>query len=233
MPWGQTHANIVQRTANFHDPIADAGLVQAVGVVNNAAALDATVDMCAAHAAAGDAPLRPLLGAGQGTAPRLAGGPDDLHLVERERQEAQIVEPATPRGSGRRGGIGQPLLMGAPGIGVTEQEEREYRVDQQHVVPRRAFSLAAITARLRNRILGALETPCGAILAKRGETGAGAGAPLGESAGVGGPAGGTMRAAASASATPMRWAHSAQDRLGASPSGRRVACRSVNQTCIH
>jgi hypothetical protein len=198
--------------------------------MNHAAALDATVDLLKAHATAGDAPIRPLLGAGQGAAPRLSGGHDDLHVVERERPESQSLEHATPRGSGRRGGLGNPLLMGAPGLGVTETEAREDRVEQQHVFHGMAVFLAAITARLLNRSLGARETPCGALMAQRGEMGAGAGAAPGASAGVDGPAGGTMRAAASASATPMRWANAAQDRLGAAPSVRRVAGRIVHKT---
>ena len=76
-----------------------------------------------------------------------------------------------------------------------------------------AFFLAAITARLLSRILGALDAPFGPIVAKRGEAGAGAGGSAGVgSAGVGG----TM-ARASASVTPRRVANSCTDRAGASP----------------
>jgi hypothetical protein len=92
------------------------------------------------------------------------------------------------------------------------------------------FFLAAITPRLLKRILGALDAPFGPVMAKRGEAGAGTGAATGGSAGTSGPSVGPTRAAASASAIPMRVANSAKDRLGASPSVRSVACRTANRT---
>jgi energy-coupling factor transporter ATP-binding protein EcfA2 len=81
-------------------------------------------------------------------------------------------------------------------------EDHERRVDQQHVFHGMALFLAAITARLLSRILGALDAPLGPVVAKRGE--AGAGIATGGSAGVEGPAIGMTRAAALASAIPRR-----------------------------
>ena len=81
--------------------------------------------------------------------------------------------------------------------------------------------LAAITARRLSRLLGTPEAPCGAGMANRGEAAG--------SAGIGAPAVGTTRAAASASATPRRVANAAKDRLGASPRVRRVACRTAHK----
>jgi hypothetical protein len=108
----------------------------------------------------------------------------------------------------------------------TEKEDRQRRVDQQHIFHRVAFLLAAITARLLSRILGAPDAPFGAIMPKRGEVGAGAG----RAAGAGGCSRGTTIAVASASATPRRFAGSLKDRAGASPSVRSVACRTTNST---
>jgi len=88
----------MQRTADFHHAIADAGLPQAAGLVDDATALDATVDVLDAHAAARDAAIRRLLRTREVPASWLYGRHDDLHLVEREREEAQILEQATPRG---------------------------------------------------------------------------------------------------------------------------------------
>src|SRR5206468_2386845 len=102
-------------------------------------------------------------------------------------------------------------------IGVTEKEDRERRVDQQDVFHRMALFLAAITAPLFNLVLGAYDVPFGPIVAKRGETGAGAGATVGGGAVVGGSGVGTTTAAASAAATPRRLANSCTDRVGASP----------------
>ena len=44
---------------------------------------------------------------------------------------------------------------------------------------------------------------------------------------------GTHSALASVSVTSRRFASSVTNRVGASPSARRVACRTVNKTCIH
>jgi hypothetical protein len=82
----------MQRPADFHDQVADASLPKPEGVVDNPAALDAAIDVLDAHAATGKAPIGGFLAAGWGSASGLAGRHDDLHLVERERLEAQILE---------------------------------------------------------------------------------------------------------------------------------------------
>ena len=209
------------RTADVHDQIADARLPQTIRIVDDATALHATVDVLNAHTTAGDAPIRAFLGAAQSPAPRLPGWHDELHVIECERQEAQILEQPAARGQRVRRRLGNALIVGATSIGITQQEDRERGIDQQHGFDRVALVLAAITARLFSRILRAPEAPFSAIVAKRGEAGG--------SVGVSGPSEG-MIAAASASAIPMRVANSAKDRLGASPSLRNVVCRTVNRT---
>jgi hypothetical protein len=82
----------MQRTADFHDQIPGTCLPQAVRIEDNATALDAAVDVLDADATACDAPIRGFLGAREGPAPRLLGGHDDLDLVERERQKAEVLE---------------------------------------------------------------------------------------------------------------------------------------------
>jgi hypothetical protein len=90
--------------------------------------------------------------------------------------------------------------MSAPGIGITQKEDRECVVDQQHIFHRMALVLAAIIARLLSRILGTPDAPLGAIMPTRGE--AGTGAAAGGSGGFGGPSTGTTIALASASGHP-------------------------------
>jgi hypothetical protein len=149
----------MERTTNFHDTIAHARFSQATGVVDNAAALDAAVDVLNTHAAARDAAIRRFLRAREVPASWLSGRHNDLHLVECERQEAQILEQGTPRRQGIRGRIGNPLIVGAAGIGVTQKENRERRIDQQDVLYRVAFFLAAITARLPDWLTKVRRTP--------------------------------------------------------------------------
>jgi len=120
----------MQRTADFHDQIADARLPQAVRVVDDAAALHATVDVLDADAAAGNPSIGGFLRPREGSAPWLLGRHDDLDLIERERQEAQILEQAAPRGQGIRRSIRNPLIVGAAGIGLTQEEDGKRRVDE-------------------------------------------------------------------------------------------------------
>jgi hypothetical protein len=220
----------MQGTADFHDQVADARLPQAAGVVDDAAPLDATVDVLDAHAPTGEAAIRGLLCTRQGPASGLPGRHDDLDVVECERQEAQILEQAASRRQGVRSRIGNPLIMRAAGIRVAQKENRERRVDQQDVFDRVALFLAAITARLLKGILGARDAPFGAIVPKRGEAAVGIGAAAGRSDVVGAPSAGATRAATSASATPRRCASSVTDRVGASPSARRVARSTTKRT---
>ena len=220
----------MQRTADLHDQILDTRLPEAADVVDDAAALDATVDVLDAHAPTGDAPIRGLLRACELPSSRLPGRHDDLHPIERECQEAQILEQPAPRRQGVRGGIGNAFIMGTARVGLTQTEDRERGVDQEHVFDRVALFLAAIIARLLSRILGALDAPFGPIVAKRGEAGAGTAATVGRSAGAGTPAAGSTMAAASASATPRRVANAIKDRVGASPSARSVARSTTKRT---
>jgi hypothetical protein len=155
-------------TADVHDQITDARLPQAAGVGNHATAFDAAVDVLNTHAAAGDTPIRGFLGARQGSSSRFVGGHDAFHLVKGERHEAKILEQPAACGQGGRRGIGHPLVVSAPRTGRTQQEDGERRIDQAHMFHRMAFLLAAITARLLSRILGILDAPFGAIVAKRG-----------------------------------------------------------------
>ena len=223
----------MQPTADFHDPIADARFPQAARVVDDTAALDAALDGRDTHAAACDPSIRRVLRARQGPAPRLPRRHDHLDLVERERQEAHILEPPTACGQGVGCRICQAFLMDTAGLGVTQQEDHERRVAQPHVLHGVARVLPAITARRLRRILGAREAPFGAIMATKGETGAAVGATAGGSVGGRSAAVGTTMAAASASATPLRWTSAVKDRVGASPRVRRVACKTTTRTCIH
>ena len=219
----------MQRTADFHDQIADARFSQAAGVVDDATALATAVDVLDPDPATCDAPIGRFLRAREGPAPWLPRRHDHLHLVERERQEAEILEQPTARGQGVRGGIGNPLIVGAAGVGLTEKENGQRGVDQQDVFHRVTLFLAAIIARLLSRILGTSDAPFGPIMPKRGEAGAGAGG----SAGVGGPGGGRTIAPTSASVTPRRWANAVKDRVGASPKTRRVVCSTTKRTWSH
>jgi hypothetical protein len=88
----------MQCTADFHDHISDPRLPEAADVVDDAAALDAAMDVFDAHAPTSDAPIRRFLDPCELSASRLPGWHDDLHPVQRKRQEAQVLEQPAPRG---------------------------------------------------------------------------------------------------------------------------------------
>ena len=87
--------------------------------MDDAAALDAAVDVLNAHAATRDASIGGFLAAREGSATWLAGRHDDLDVVERECQEAQILEPSTARGQGLGGSLSNPFVVGTPLIRLT------------------------------------------------------------------------------------------------------------------
>ena len=221
---------MVPGTADVPDSVADARCSEAAGVVDHRAAFDAAVDGGNADTATCHAASGGFWAAGKGSAAGLAGRPEDLHLVERERQEASILEPPTARGEGRGRGIRNPLVVCTPRRGRTQEEDGEYGLEQQDMFDGVARFLAAIMARRRSRIVGTPDAPCGAIRPTRGTVGTGADAGAGGSAGCGGAGPGTTRALASVSVTMRRFASSVTDRLGASPRARRVACRPVHKT---
>jgi hypothetical protein len=100
----------MQRTADLHNQISHTRLPETADVMDDAAALNAAVDVLDTHAPTGNAPIRGLLRACELPSSRLPGRHDDLHPVEREGQEAKILEQPAPHRQGVRGGIGNSLV---------------------------------------------------------------------------------------------------------------------------
>jgi hypothetical protein len=116
--------------------------------------------------------------------------------------------------------------MDATAIGVAEKEDGEEGIDQQDIFYRVVFFLAAITCGLLRRVLGADDTPLGAVMGKRGDADAVA-------RGTGSSSRGATTVVASASETPSRWARAVRERAGASPRARNAASSTGKRTCIH
>src|SRR5216683_4914990 len=112
--------------------------------------------------------------------------------------------------------------MDAASGGVAEEEDDEQGIDQQDIFDRMVLVLATLTRRLCSRVLGADDTPFGAIMGTRGDAGAAAGAATRGA----GSSSGTTTVAASASETPSRWARAVRERAGASPRARNAARRA-------
>ena len=181
--------------------------------MDDTTAFDAAVDVLDTHTTAREAPIGGFLRPCERPAPRLLRGHDNLDAVEREGQEAEILEPPAAHGQGIRRGLGTAFVVSAARIGVAQEEECQGCIDQQHIVHGLALLRATITAPLLKRVLGALDPSCRPVVAKRGER----------------VSGGPTRAVASAAVTPLRWANACKDRLGASPRVCRVACSTTSR----
>src|SRR5690242_1279228 len=96
LPGGQTHPEVMQGTADFHHHIADALLPQADPVFDDAAALDTAVDMLDPQPAGVERLVRPFLRRRQVRARGFLCGHEDLHLGQREAQEAEILQQPAP-----------------------------------------------------------------------------------------------------------------------------------------
>ena len=74
-------------------------------------------------------------------APGFLHGHDDLDLVERERQEAEILQQPAACGQGIGRSVCNPLVVGAAPVSLTQEQDRKRGIDEQHVFHRVAFFL--------------------------------------------------------------------------------------------
>ena len=125
LPRGQTDPEVMQGTADVHHEIADAVLPQPDPVFDDAAALDAPVDMLNPQPTVVQGLVGQLLFQGEFLAAGFLGRHEDLHLGERKRQEAQILQEPAPRRQGIGRGIGNRLVMDTTAVGVAQKEDDE------------------------------------------------------------------------------------------------------------
>ena len=203
----------MQCTADFHDPVADARLSEAAGVVDNTAAFDAAVDMFDAHPSPSDLPIPCFLRSRQLLSAGLLRQLDDVHAVQREGLKAQVLQQLAPCRQWIRRGVGEPLVMDTPWMRLTEEQNAQGPIDQEEVFQHVPLFLAAIASFLFSRVLGARDGSLGTVMTKRGaaEGGAACTSAAGEaSAGKGG------------SANPNGSRRASTWRQGASPKVRSV-----------
>jgi hypothetical protein len=227
LPRGQAHPEVMQGAAEFHDQIADTFFPQADAVFDDATALNTAVDMLDPQPPLVERLVGPLLLQGQLLTAGLLRWHADLHLRERARQEAQILQQPTPSWERVGGGLRDAQIMNTAAMGVAQKENDEEGIDEQDIFHRVIFFLAAITVRLFRSVLGADDAPFGPVMGKRGEVGAAAG--MGAT-GAGTSSSGTTTVAASASETPSRWARADRERAEASPRARSAASSAGKRT---
>src|SRR3989454_3579161 len=175
LPRGQASTEVMQGTTEFHHEIADPLLPRADPVLHDAAALDTAIDVLDAQPMLVERLVRQLLLPRELLAAWLLHRHQDLHLGERERQEAQILQQPTPGRERVGGGLRNAQIMHTATVGVTEKEDREEGIHEQDIFDRMILFLPALTVRLFNRVLGADDASFGPVMGKRGEAGAAAG----------------------------------------------------------
>src|SRR5215475_9509976 len=112
--------------------------------------------------------------------------------------------------------------MHTAAMGRTQKQDEKQGIDQQDIFHGVVFFLAALTVRLFRSVLGADDAPFGAVMGKRGDTSAAAGAAV---TGGASSACGVTTVAASASDTPSRCAKAVREWAGASPRADRKSTR--------
>src|SRR5215475_12488591 len=133
LPRGQTHPEVVQRTAEFHHQITDTLLPQAHAVFHDATPLDAAVDMLDTEPPLVERLVGQALLQGELPTTGLLRRHEDLHLRECEGQEAQILQQSTPRPKRVGGGLRDAQIMGTAAVGVTQKEDQEEGIDEQDI----------------------------------------------------------------------------------------------------
>src|SRR6266853_6139082 len=227
LPGCEAHPEVMQSTTDLHHQIADALLPQTNPVFHDATTLHTAVDMLNPQSAVVERLVGPLLLQGELRTAWLLRRHEDLHLRERERQEAQILQQPTPSRKGVGGGLRDAQIMDTAAVGVAQKEDDEERIDEQDIFDGVVLFLAAITRGLLRRVLGADDAPFGPVMGKRGEAGAAAG--MGAT-GVDSSASGTTTVAAAASEIPRRWARAERERAGGSPRVRSAASSTGKRT---
>ncbi len=220
----------MQGTAEFHHEITDAVLPQPDPVFDDAATLHTAVHMLDAEPAVVQGLVGPVLLQRQFLAARFLHGHQDLHLGQRERQKAQVLQQSAPGGQGIRRRVGNRLVMDAAAVGVAQKEDEEESIHEQDIFDCVVLFLPAITRGLFSRVLGADDAPFRPVMGKRGEAGATTGTVA---TGGGASACGVTTVAASASVTPSRWARAVRERAGASPRVRSAASSTGKRTWIY
>jgi hypothetical protein len=143
----------------------------------------------------------PLLLQGQLRTAWLLRRHEDLHVGQRERQEAQILQQPTPGQQRVGGGLRDAQIMAPAAVGVAQKEDDEERMDEQDIFDGVVLFLAALARGLFRRGLGVDDAPLGAVMGKRGAAGAAVGTAT---TGAASSSSGVTTVAAAASETPRR-----------------------------
>jgi hypothetical protein len=128
-PRVQAHPEIVQGTTELHHQVTDTLLPQAHPVFHDATPLDTTVDMLDPEPPLVERLVGQVLLQGQLRTTGLLRRHEDLHLREREGQEAQILQQPTASRKRVGSSLRNAQIMGTAAVGVAQKEDDEQGID--------------------------------------------------------------------------------------------------------
>ena len=211
----------MQRTADFHHHVANAGFPHSDRLFEHSAAFDAAVDMLDAYAPPSKLPIPHFLCPRQLVPTRLLRGLEDVHAVQRAGLKARILQQLTSRRQRIGCGIGEAFVMDTTRMRLAQEEDAQGAIDQEKVFQHVPLFLAAITCFLFRRVVGARDGSLGAVMTKRGATGGGVLCPA---------SAGELSSDKDGTSTPRRACKASTLREGASPIVRRALRNTGSKT---
>jgi hypothetical protein len=158
----------MESTAHFHHKIAYSILNEANSFFDHAAPFDTAVDMLDPHPTLGNQAISSLLLSCELTSTRFLGGGDGFYSLKSEGLEAQVLQKMASLWQRVRSGIGNSFIMPLSFNRITEEDDGEALIDQEHVFHRVPLFLAAVIELLIIRVLGARDHSLCSIMTKRG-----------------------------------------------------------------
>lgn len=159
----------MKSTAHLHNKIAHSIPDETDYFFYNSAALDAAVDMLNAHSTPGHLPIGSFLLRCKLLSTRFLYGHDSFHPIEGKSLEAQILQKMAARWQRIWSSIGDFLVVHLSLGRVTQKDDAQSFIDQEHVFDGMLLFLAAVIELLITRVLGARDASLGTIMTKRGE----------------------------------------------------------------
>src|SRR3712207_5291389 len=123
----------MERITDFSHHITRSFAKQANDVLCNPTTFDTTIDMFYPHASSRQLLIKRLLLVREPATARLFVWRSACHASECKRKEAQILQSFTPFWQRIGCCIGNSLIVGAPFIGIAQEQDSQHSVDQEHI----------------------------------------------------------------------------------------------------
>ena len=158
----------MKSAAYFHYKVSHSVFDEADGFFDHATSLDAAVDMLDSHSTLRDQTIGGFLLGREFYSTRFLDRHDDFYSIECEGLKAKVLKKLASGRQRVRSAVGNFLIMPLTFNRLTQKEDRQRLIDQEHVFDGVFLFLAAVIELLIIRVLGARDGSLGAIVTKRG-----------------------------------------------------------------